>query len=461
MDENNDIKDIIDVDEVLDNKELNDVNLMADINEGEPEEKLSLLLLDDEADILKSLTRVLRFDYQVVSFNNGYEALAHLEENDVPIIISDMRMPEMDGAEFLTKARVLRPDSIRFLLTGYSDIESTIRAVNDGGIYTYIAKPWDNEALKLTLAKGAELFELRRQKQALTEELKQKNQQLHDWNNELEEKVKQRTEALQESNKKLSALLISRTRTFKDILSALSAIIQHATGHAHFNSERVAEYTKLVATQMGLSDAQVTHCYLSALLHEIGLIGEQQEVERPVFEEVDGAQICFTPSANPEVGAAIIAQIKRFAPLVEIIRHQDENFDGTGYPDHLAEENIPIGARILRVVKNYDFFVSSLQNKARMKPTSARVYLQQQSGTLYDPNVVTSFIKVLKDQVQDGAVELCVGLDELKIGAVLKQDVYYPNGPKMLSAGQVINQALLKKLKEIEASFEVPIAVYI
>ncbi|MGX9416168.1 HD domain-containing phosphohydrolase [Vibrio sp. RC27] len=433
---------------------------MNDAEGSEIQEKLNLLLLDDEPDILKSLTRVLRFDYQVVSFNNGHEALAYLEENTVSIIISDMRMPEMDGAEFLTKAREICPDSIRFLLTGYSDMDSTIRAVNEGGIHTYIAKPWDNEGLKLTLSKASELFELRRQKKALTDELQQKNAQLNIWNDALEEKVKQRTSALQNSNKKMSALLANRTRTFKDILSALSAIIQHATGQPHQQNERVAEYTKLVAIRMGLPEAQVTHCYLSALLHEIGLIGAVSDSDKSVVHG-DKAKIRLAPLANAELGATIIGQIQRFNPLVDIIRHQDENFDGTGHPAHLAGEAIPIGARILRVIKNYDFFVSSPHNPSRLKPSSARAFIEQQAGGLYDPDVALHFFEVLKTDIEKSDLELCVGLDELKIGTVIKQDVYHPNGQMMLSAGQEINETMLNKLKQIEDSVEVPIAVYI
>ncbi|WP_246751347.1 response regulator, partial [Vibrio cholerae] len=113
------------------------------------DEKLNVLLLDDENDILKALNRVLRMDYNVVTFDNGADALEYLQENPIHIIISDMRMPEMDGADFLAKAREMQPDTVRLLLTGYADIQSTVRAVNAGGIHTYISKPWDNENLKL------------------------------------------------------------------------------------------------------------------------------------------------------------------------------------------------------------------------------------------------------------------------------------------------------------------------
>ncbi len=433
---------------------------MNDVDFHTSSEKLTLLLLDDELDILKSLTRVLRFDYQVVSFSNGHDALAYLEEHRMSIIISDMRMPEMDGAEFLTRSRAISPDSIRFLLTGHSDIKSTIKAVNEGGIHTYIAKPWDNEGLKLTLSKASELLELRRQKQALTNALQQKNELLSEWNDVLEDKVKHRTAALQETNKKMTTLLTSRTQTFKDILAALSAIIQHATGQPHHHSDRVAEYTKLVTERMELSSAEITHCYLSALLHEIGLIKEVSDPKKKPIH-LRGSQIRLAPSANAEVGATIIGQIRRFRPLVDIIRHQDENFNGTGHPDHLAGEEIPLGSRILRVIKNYEFFISNCHNSARLKPSSARFFLEQQSGILYDPKVVHHFFEVLKYNVDNSDVDLCVGLDELKIGAVLKQDVYHPNGQVMLSSGQEISEVLLNKLKEIEDSLEVPIAVYI
>lgn len=91
------------------------------------DEKLNVLLLDDENDILKALNRVLRMDYNVVTFDNGADALEYLQENPIHIIISDMRMPEMDGADFLAKAREMQPDTVRLLLTGYADIQSTVR----------------------------------------------------------------------------------------------------------------------------------------------------------------------------------------------------------------------------------------------------------------------------------------------------------------------------------------------
>ncbi|WP_438405729.1 response regulator, partial [Aeromonas hydrophila] len=135
---------------------------------------MDVLLLDDENDILKALNRVLRMDYNVVSVDNGADALGYLLENPIHIIISDMRMPDMDGADFLAKAREMQPDTMRLLLTGYADIPSTVRAVNAGGIHTYISKPWDNENLKLIVGKAAEFYRLSQDKERLTLELEER-----------------------------------------------------------------------------------------------------------------------------------------------------------------------------------------------------------------------------------------------------------------------------------------------
>lgn len=437
--------------------------------------KLNVLLLDDEQDILKALTRVLRLDYKVVTFSDGREALAYLDENDVAIIISDMRMPEMDGAEFLSNAKECHPDSVRILLTGYSDMQSTVKAVNSGGIHTYISKPWDNENLKLTVAKAAEFYNLRREREHLAKEIEDRNQQLQtmndaleesnnrltDFNAELEKQVEQRTKALKTSNVKLEALLKNRNKTFKDILSMVTAIIEHRTGFPADHAERIANQAKSVGVRMGLSEAECGHVYLCGLMHQIGLIGaKDKEIESA---EIDpDSNIPIAPDENAILGASILSTIQRFEPLVSIIRHQNELFDGTGKPDHLKGEEIPVGSRIIKVIKDYDFYVASPFNSRRMMTKSAQKYLKDSSGTIYDPAVVATFISLVSvpGNVDEG-VELCIGLAEVTPGMVIKRDLYLPNGNLMLTAGNAISDTLLAKLKEIEKSSSMPIAVYI
>ncbi len=429
-------------------------------NDTVEKEKLTLLLLDDEQDILKSLTRVLRYDYNVVSFDNGQDALDHLQENDASIIISDMRMPTMDGAEFLAKARQMRPDSLRFLLTGYSDMESTVKAVNEGGIHTYLAKPWDNDAIKETLKQASEVFELKREKRRLLGELASKNQQLEMMNEDLEEQVELRTAELVKANRNLQILLKNRSAIFNDILHTLMAIIEHRTGLKADHAERIAEISRAVARKMGLSEGDIKQIYLAGLMHEIGLIGSTSETSSSTSKD-DEAAVPVPPDANPELGAEIIGGIKRFEPLTDIILHQDENFDGTGHPNHLQQQDIPVGARILRIVKNYDFFVTCINNPTRMKPASALLYIKQQGGTLYDPDIVKVFTKVVESGLDSLDIDACVSLEDVKSGTVLKQDLYLPNGKLMLTAGQSLTHQTITKLKQIEKETNLPIAIFI
>jgi response regulator RpfG family c-di-GMP phosphodiesterase len=438
-------------------------------------EKLNLLLLDDENDILKALTRVLRLDYNVVSFDHGPNALVYLKEHTVAIIISDMRMPEMDGADFLAAAKAIQPNAIRILLTGYSDIQSTVRAVNDGGIHTYISKPWDNENLKLVVAKAGEFFRLTQDRERLADQLEQRNAQLEamndtlaeansklsDFNQALEIEVDQRTKDLQISHARLEMLLKGRSKTFRDILSMVMAIIQHRTDSPADHGERIANLTKAVAKRLALSEQQISNIYLCSLMYQIGLIGaSDKELELPKFNP--DSHILMAPSAHPEIGAKIVGRIKRFEPLVDIMLHQDEHFNGTGKPGHLHSNNIPIGARILKVVKDYDYFVASPHNRFRMTVKSAQGYLREQAGELYDPKVVDVFLNMIRvpSQLTQG-LELGTGLAELSPGTQIKRDLYLPNGKLMLTAGHVINAPLLSKLKEIEKESGMPIVVFI
>jgi DNA-binding NtrC family response regulator len=125
-------------------------------------ERESVLIVDDEEMVLTSLSTYLALEseYEVVTFSSARQALTHLEQTDVGLIISDFLMPEMDGITFLTRARELRPDAPRVLLTGYADKENAIKAINQVALYQYVEKPWDNDDLRLIIRNGLEKRQL-------------------------------------------------------------------------------------------------------------------------------------------------------------------------------------------------------------------------------------------------------------------------------------------------------------
>lgn len=156
-----------------------------------------ILFVDDEKSILSSLRRLFRTSpYELLTAISGAEALDILKVRMVDLVVSDMRMPEMDGAEFLTKVASQWPETIRILLTGYSDLESTIAAVNNGRIYRYLSKPWEENDLRMTIHQALEKKTIEKERDRLLLLSSSQNAELLSLNQNLEKTVEARTEQI-------------------------------------------------------------------------------------------------------------------------------------------------------------------------------------------------------------------------------------------------------------------------
>ncbi|MCW8827025.1 MAG: response regulator, partial [Gammaproteobacteria bacterium] len=187
----------------------------------------TLLFVDDETNILSALRRLFRpAGYKILLANSGQEGLKILEENSVDLIVSDMRMPEMDGATFLAHASEKSPDTVRILLTGYADMESTIAAINKGKIFKYFSKPWDDTQITLGVKQALEQRLLKKDRDRLLELTKKQNAELQDLNSNLEEKVKERTEEVRQTMGMLETAHKSLKKSFTSSIKVLSDIIE-------------------------------------------------------------------------------------------------------------------------------------------------------------------------------------------------------------------------------------------
>lgn len=170
--------------------------------------KHSVLFVDDEENILNSLKRLLRKESYTRHFCfSGESALEILKNEEVSVIVSDMRMPGMNGVEFLREAAKLCPDSVKIILSGYSDISDIMKAVNEGRIDSFLQKPWNDESLKIRLNNSCAYYEKVQNEKALQKELAEKNRQLENVNHLLEKRVRERTQELQESNRILKMII--------------------------------------------------------------------------------------------------------------------------------------------------------------------------------------------------------------------------------------------------------------
>ncbi len=158
----------------------------------------TLLVVDDEEGITTSIAEIFRGRYQVITASSAEEALAKLESEDISVVISDQRMPRMGGAELLARISVAQPEATRIMLTGYADLESVVKAVNDGHIYFYMTKPWKSGEMEVVVEHAFERHALLQKNRELIEQLRKANA-------ELEDKVEQRTQELRDKNSALEA----------------------------------------------------------------------------------------------------------------------------------------------------------------------------------------------------------------------------------------------------------------
>ena len=426
----------------------------------------TILCVDDEPNILSSLRRLFRTKgFQVRIAEGGKAGLTLLETETVDLVISDMRMPEMDGAQFLEQVRSRWPDTVRLLLTGYSDITSVIEAINRGEIYRYITKPWDDNDIVLIVRQALERKALELEKKRLEALSIRQNEELKALNASLEAKVEARTAQLSVANDSLQSANEKLKTSFVTSIKVFSTLIEMRGGNLSGHSRRVADLSRRIAQKLQLDSKQVQEIFVAGLLHEIGKVG---------FADV----LLSTPVAMmkpPQMDAyrkhavqaeQLLLPLQDLRGASEIISAQFERFDGTGFPERLAEDKIPIGARILTLASDFDNMQIGTLTQRHLTPEEARIIIVHSSGKRYDPNVVTAFVEVLggasrEEAEKERISEMAVIARDLQVGMVLSRDLITPNGLLMLSADHVLDARIISRIINFEKSGGMQLIAYI
>ena len=344
------------------------------------EHPIRILVIDDEPANLRLLRRVLAGDYEVLSAQSGPEGLEMLRQQSVALIITDQRMPHMSGVQVLAESQKICPDAIKILLTGYTDIQALIDAINSGNVYKYIQKPWDAEDLKLTVKRAVETYQLRRRNEQLVAELKIA----------------------------LSQLESVSLGTIRALADALDAKCDYTSGH----SLRVSRYALIIGKQLGMTDTELRDLEMAGILHDIGKIGVPESILwKPARLDGEEQQIM---SAHPLRSAQMIEDIPVLNQSRIWVRHHHEFMDGSGYPDHLEGEKIPIGSRIILVADAYDAMTSDRPYRKSIGYERAGAELVKHSGRQFDPQLVSGLLSQVGEKgeklVSDGIPESYLGL---------------------------------------------------
>ena len=423
--------------------------------------KATLLLVDDEPGILSSLRRLLRPNgYTILTAESGRAGLDILEQESVDLVISDMRMPEMDGARFLEQVRQRWPSTIRILLTGYADVGSTIDAINRGEIFRYIAKPWDDNDLTLIVRDALDRQRLQAENLRLLTLTQAQNEELKDLNANLEDKVRQRTAEIEQINSFLNLANDRLKQNFLVSIKMFSGLMELRGGAMSGHSRRVGDLSRKLAITLGIQGKEQQDIFFAGLLHDIGKIGFPDTLlSRPV-SRMSGEEF-GQYRKHAIAGESALMPLDELKDVARIVRSHHERFDGQGFPDGLEGLHIPISARILSVVNDYDGLqIGSLAEK-RMTADQAKTMLVHSRGKRYDPQVVDAFIEMLGRLTQEVVRERPVSHADLKLGMILSRDLVSREGVLLLAADFVLDMMLIKQIQDYAHRENHAIAIYI
>lgn len=360
--------------------------------------KEKVLFVDDDKNILASFKRQFFKKYRVLVADSPLKALEIIRDNGpFAVIISDMRMPQMDGVEFLTKTKELHPDSVRVILTGHADMESAIGAVNKGNISRFLTKPCPKDDLSLALEACIRQYRL----------------------------IKAEKELLQ--------------GTLRGSINVLTEILSLTNPEAFGRASRIKRIVKWLAKHLKVPD--VWRYELAAMLSQIGCVALPSSTmekiyagqklnpeERQVFE------------MHPQLAKNLLQNIPRMDKVAAMISYQEKHFSGAGIPvDQVKGKQIPLGARILKVALDYDLLESRGLSKAKIYKT-----MKEQTG-VYDPRVLSGLEVFLGEEAKYEVRVL--PLAKIKPGMLFGQEVRASNGLLLVARGQETSRTLMLRLK--------------
>ncbi len=404
-----------------------------------------ILLLDDEESILKALSRLLKSEgFELFTSTSGVEALEIIKNNEITIIISDQRMPQMTGVEFLQKSIDISPKSIRVLLTGYADAQATADAINKGEVRYFLNKPWDDNVLLSRIKESIELYDSLKEKNRLQKVIAKQNIKLREFNTSLKEKVDKQTKEITKQNKELN-------RSFMETIKAFSSFIDLRHKEVGSHSQRVSLLVKKLLECYDLDQKEYQDIIVGSYLHDIGKITLSDIILKKKFDTLtilEKKQLF----KHPIIGQSCVYNISGFGEIGIIIRNHHENHDGTGYPDCLVSDQIPFGSKIIRICNEFDHyaFLNGYPDLQTLQNATAK--LVQYSGSLFDPEIIKRFIDadVAKTLFHDEGSDIQhLSPNELREGMVIADDINTQNGMFLLPKGAKLSVDMINRIRKI------------
>ena len=425
----------------------------------------TLLFVDDEPNITRALRRVFHHKpYRILTAQSGEEALRLMEENAVDLIVSDARMPGMDGATLLGRICDRWPASIRILLTGYADLDTTVKAINDGRIYRYFSKPWRDDEVRKVIEQGLAYQHAERERLRLQRLAQEQNEALQELNENLERRVQERTaeliataELLQRANNDLERSYVTATEVF-------ASLINQRLPRSRQTNHDVIALIRAFCSAHSVPEKDGRNLQMAAALYNIGKLTWRDEMIALPLDRL-GKEQRARFREYPGIGETLLMALEPAQEAAVLIRHHQERWDGAGYPDGLRGESIPWGARLVKLAVDAVEMQMGMIQEQPLTREGALKAITLSAGRSYDPALCEAFVNVVAslpaDETDDDESILTVGSHALEPGMILVKKLYSASGTLLLSEGKALSQRLIERLQEFERDEGVSFKLYV
>ena len=373
-----------------------------------------ILFVDDDKRILSSLKRQFHKKYEVHLTVDPFKALEFVKNSGpFAVVVADIRMPELDGVQFLSQVKEISPDSVRVILTGQADMETAIASVNEGNVFRFLTKPCPFEKMDQFLDDCIKQYTL----------------------------IKSERELLQD--------------TLRGSINVLSEILSLSNPEAFGRASRIKRLTRSMAQYFQVKS--LWKYDLAAMLSQIGCVTLPQQTLQKLYHGTslnEAEQQLY--DKHPSIAQNLLQHIPRLEKVGGMILYQEKNFDGSGFPkDNVSGEDIPLGARILKVALDYDLYEAKEVEKAYIFSQ-----MEEEQG-VYDPQVLHALENVLGKEAHYVIEHLPI--NKLVMGMIFGQEVRAKNGTLIVAKGQEVNETILLRLENFYRNYGIdePVKMYV
>ncbi|MBI4208436.1 MAG: response regulator [Deltaproteobacteria bacterium] len=358
-----------------------------------------VLVVDDDLGPRETLKMILKAHYGVFTASDGEEALQVLGAEPIDLVTLDLKMPGLCGTDLLKEIKRRHPEVQVIIITGHGTMDTAVEGIRQG-VCDFIQKPYNLMDLLSAVKRSIQVRESQKMMRSLFEELNEAVR-FRDTTYDVLDRVR----AHQEVVRKVEGLMHQPTSERRpqenssetlEFAKVLAHTLESQDPYTHGHSWRVSHYSMLIAEKLGLSDGEKQDLQLASFLHDIGKLGVNlQYIRKPASLSKEEWK---TMRQHPVKGADLVAPLNVPEAVRQAIRHHHEFYDGSGYPDGLKAEQIPLPARIVGIADTYDAMATDRPYRKALSREKIIDEFTRFSGIQFDPRLVKIILELISEQ---------------------------------------------------------------